>query len=107
MLLPAAFAPFLQVRAFRAEGGVVAVPGVNPRRVGQAVEYLCLEAAEEGIEVLRVCCPPRTAGEQGLNRGLTVCLGRAFVSPAFVASSLTSANGPDSLPEPVLPGNSG
>ena len=36
-----------QVRALCAEGGVVAVPGVNPRRVGQTVEYLCLEAAEE------------------------------------------------------------
>ena len=51
--LPAAFAPFLQVRAFRAEGGVVAVPGIDPRRVGQSPEDALFQAAHQAVEVLR------------------------------------------------------
>jgi hypothetical protein len=90
---PASGAPFLQMRALRAQGGVVAVPGVNPRLIGQPSEDALFEAGYEAVESLRGCCPPRAAGEQAATGALAGRRWRAVALLASVVSSLTSANG--------------
>ena len=45
--LPAALPPFLQVGALGAQGGVVAVTGVDPGLVGEGVEELGGDVGEE------------------------------------------------------------
>jgi hypothetical protein len=62
--LPAPGAPFFQVRPLRAERRVAAVAGVDSSRVGQSPENPLFEPTHQAIEVLRACCPPRTAREQ-------------------------------------------
>jgi hypothetical protein len=53
-LLPAALAPFGQVRALGPERGVAAVARVNPGRVGQPPEQLLRDAVVQRLEPLRV-----------------------------------------------------
>lgn len=58
--LPASCAPFCEAGSLCAEGGVIAVAGVDPGLIGQGVEYLGLQAVHQGVEILRPCCPART-----------------------------------------------
>jgi hypothetical protein len=96
------------VRPLGPQGGVRAVARIDPGRVGKRPEDLGdnpgVQRLEPRLVLLRV---PHAAREQGLNLGLAVCQGRAFASPASVASSLTSTNGSGSAQERVLPGNPG
>ena len=66
-VLPAPGAPLLEVRALGAEGGVLAVAGVDPGLIGQPVEQLGLDSrqqrGEPGRVLLRVA---DTAGEQAV-----------------------------------------
>src|SRR4051812_29075238 len=50
--LPAAFAPFAEVRALPAEGGVVAVARVDPRLVRKGAEHPLLEVVHQRREVV-------------------------------------------------------
>ncbi len=61
-MLPAPFAPLPEVRPLLAEDGVVAVPGVEPRLVGQLVEHPRLQVTHQRPEVLRA---GRLAGPAG------------------------------------------
>jgi hypothetical protein len=61
---PAAFAPFVELGAFRAEGGVVAVAGVEPGVVRELVEDPRLHVVEQRREVLRRGGLADAAGEQ-------------------------------------------
>src|SRR5690606_12046980 len=61
---PAALPPLLQLRPLRAERGVVAVPRVEPRLVGQHVEHPLLDVGHQLLEVLRTRRLADTAGEQ-------------------------------------------
>src|SRR4051812_1284487 len=64
---PTALAPLLEMRPFRAEGRVVAVPGIDPGPVGQRPEDLLLEAVHQAGECVRVVeGVARTAGEQAV-----------------------------------------
>src|SRR6202044_433341 len=68
MLLPAAGAPFGDVRALGAERGVLAVAGVDPGAVGQLAEHPLLEVVHELAEPLRVLLGVAgAAGEQGVS----------------------------------------
>src|SRR6266567_4480537 len=53
-LSPAAVAPFLQVRALRAEGGVLTVAGVHPGAIRQRAEHPFLKVIHELVEPLGV-----------------------------------------------------
>lgn len=66
--LPAAFAPFFQVRPLGAERSIGSVPGVHPGSVRRPAEDLALQAGHQAVEVRGLCCPHRTAGEVGLDR---------------------------------------
>ena len=44
---PSALEPLGEVRALRAEGGVVPVPGVEPRLVGELVEHPGLQVVDQ------------------------------------------------------------
>ena len=64
---PAAFAPFAQVRPFRAERGVVAVPGVDHRRVRVDVEHPAGDIGEQLREIAsssRFCRRRRGTGSR-------------------------------------------
>jgi len=107
-VLPAASAPFLEVRPLRAQRGVAAVAGIDPGRVGQPVEDLLhhvgVQRVEPGRVLLRV---PDAAGEPAATGAVAGCRWLVFASLSSVASSLTSGNGPGSAQVAVLPGNSG
>ena len=66
-VLPAALAPPRQVRPLGTERGVLAVPRVHPRLVGQAAEYLGHHAVIQRGEALRVLLRVAdAAGEQAV-----------------------------------------
>jgi len=78
---PTAGAPLAQVRTFRAQGGVVAVPRVHPRRVREPVKEALGHVVEQQREVVRTICRrpagsisrtvgglAHAAGEAGLDR---------------------------------------
>src|SRR4029450_9755100 len=70
-LSPTSLAPLRQRRTLGAEGGVVAVAGVEPRLVGERAEDLRLDVVDQGPEVVGVTSgvahaagEERVAGEQ-------------------------------------------
>jgi hypothetical protein len=65
-LSPTPLAPLSQPGPFLAQGGVVAVAGIHHGVVAIDVEDPAFQAGQEGVELLRSCCPPRTAGEQAV-----------------------------------------
>src|SRR5437764_861084 len=54
------------MRTLGAEGGVVAVPGVDPRLVGKCVEDLLRHVIDQRLEVLRTRGAPDAAWEQAV-----------------------------------------
>jgi DNA-binding transcriptional ArsR family regulator/uncharacterized protein YndB with AHSA1/START domain len=64
MLLPASVAPLAEVRAFRAERGVLAVPRVHPGRIRHRVEEPVDHVGEQRGEVLGRVGLAHAAGEQ-------------------------------------------
>jgi hypothetical protein len=65
------------------------------------------EAGHEAVEGLRGCCPPRTAGEQAIPGACWPLIGVLSRRRHPLRPPLTSANGPGSAREIVLPGNLG
>src|ERR1700761_229247 len=105
---PAALAPLCQMRPLGPERCVPSVPGVDPGLVGQPVEDLFHQSGVQRVEPCLVLVRvPDAAGEQAMTGRLLAVDWRAVASPPSVASSLTSANGPGSTQETVLPGNWG
>lgn len=60
---PAALAPLRQSGPFLAQGGVITVAGIDDGVIAVDPEHPALQAGHEGIELRRICCPPRAAGE--------------------------------------------
>jgi hypothetical protein len=61
---PAPGAPLGEVGALGAEGGVLAVAGIEPGGVWQRVEHPGFQVVQEAREVRRRRCPSRSAGKQ-------------------------------------------
>jgi hypothetical protein len=94
--LPAALAPLRQVRPLGPQGGVTAVAGVDPGRVGQPVEDLGDDPGVQRVEPRRVLLRvPDAAGEQAATGAFAGRRWRCVALLATVVSSLTGVNGPD------------